>query len=426
MDLFSISDAELMKFFFSIALLLAAAHGFGYVFQKLRMPRVVGEIFGGLLLGPTVLGVFAPTVYQAIASEGKLLAVIYWLGLVLLMFISGFEVQSKFDAQDRKTVIALVIGSTIIPFIFGWWITSFFDVQMLMGPANNLLSLKLIVSVAMAITSIPVISRMFIDMGIMDTRFAKIVLGAATMHDVLLWIFVTVATSLVTAATLSAKNIAVHVLVTLVFFGIVLVLAPRFIRFIAERKWNMIPQKYEMAFIVLMLILFVTAASYFSINIVFGAFLAGVVVGYLKSQKFEYAKTSIKDFSLAFFVPIYFAIVGVKLDLLRHFDPVFSLLFMAFATLVQVAAVVSTAKILRYGWLGSFNLALAMNSRGGPGIVLGTLAFDLGIISETFFVTLVLNAIVTSLLGGAWLRYVLSRGWPLLDDEQARTEVIIN
>lgn len=411
----SLSAAELTRFFVAIIALLAAAYLFGSLFQKLKMPRVVGEIAGGLLLGPTVFGILVPGEFKTLfVDQGKLLAVVYWLGLVLLMFISGFEVRTEFDRRDRKTVAALVVGSTVIPFLFGWYITSFFNVERMIGPARNLLALKLIICVAMAVTSIPVISKMFLDLGIMKTPFAKIVLGAATIHDVVLWIFVTIATGLVAASQVSAAGIAEHVGLTVVFFAAALLLVPRLLSYLSRARPLLLARMYEMGSAVFTLMLFVALASSIDINTIFGAFLAGIVIGSMKDPALEEVKSSIKRFSLAFFIPLYFAIVGVKLDIIGHFDLPFFLMFFAFATGVQVLAILLTAKLLRYSWLSSFNLALAMNERGGPGIVLATLAFDVGIVNESFFVTLVINAILTSLLGGAWLRYVLSKNWPLL------------
>ena len=88
--------------------------------------------------------------------------------------------------------------------------------------------------------------------------------------------------------------------------------------------------------------------------------------------------------------------------------------FFFLAVLTQGITVLLTAKYLKYTWLSSFNFAMAMNARGGPGIVLATIAFDSGIISENFFVTLIILSILTSLLAGAWLRFIVSRNWKLL------------
>lgn len=412
----TIDPLALTHFFIAMLLLLFSVHLFGYLFTRLTMPRVVGEIFGGLILGPTGLGHFCPNFYQNIFLEqGQLLATIYWLGLVLLMFISGFEIEKQFDKKDKRTIVALVIGTTLIPLIFGWISTYFFDLNQLLGPANNVLSLKLVITVALAITSIPVISKIFLDLGILQTSFAKIVLATATIHDIVLWIFISIAAGLVSSKGLSLINISTHVIITVLFFVISLFLIPRLIKWSDQKKFNLIPKGNESAFIILILLIFTVFSSVLDVNLIFGAFLAGILVNFIKKARFDETKHHIKDFSRAFFVPVYFGVVGLKLDLIHHFDVLFFVIFLLFALFVQTLAVLLTARYLKYGWLSSFNLAVALNDRGGPCIVLATLAFDLGIVSENFFVTLILLAIVTSLTTGSWLKYVLNKNWPLLE-----------
>src|SRR4030067_936900 len=181
----TLSNLELSRFFFAIVSLLLTAHFFGYLFHRLTLPRVIGEIFGGLLLGPTVLGYFFPQahhwIFNAFEAEGKLISIIYWFGLVLLMFISGFELQKSFDKKDRKIIIVTLLGSTIIPFLAGWLAPSFYDFSPYLGSKSNMLALKIIIGITVAITSIPVISKIFIDLGIIKTSFAKIVLATATL-----------------------------------------------------------------------------------------------------------------------------------------------------------------------------------------------------------------------------------------------------
>lgn len=418
----TIETITLTKFFIALLLLVLSAHVFGYVFSRLKMPRVVGEIVGGLVFGPTFFGYFAPEFYKNIfLNQGELLAVIYWLGLILLMFSSGFEIERKFDKRDKKTILALVIGTTLIPLFFGWISTYFFDLEKLIGPANNLLSLKLVITVALAITSIPVISKIFLDLGIIQTTFAKITLATATIHDIVLWIFISIATGLVSAKALSLADISTHTIISVLFFIVVLILVPKIIKLIEKRKLHVIPNGYETIIIVLVLLVFTVLASFLDVNLVFGAFLAGIVVNYIGSPRFQDSKQHIKSFSMALFIPLYFAIVGIKLDLIHHFDLWFFIIFLFFAILVQTIAVLLTARFLKYDWLSSFNLAVVLNDRGGPCIVLATLAFEIGIINENFFVTLVLLAIVTSLTAGAWLKYILSKKLPLLKEEIKET-----
>lgn len=418
----TLNDFELSRVFFAIVLLLLTAHFFGYLFQRLTLPRVIGEIFGGLLLGPTVLGYFFPQahhwVFNAFETEGKLISIIYWFGLVLLMFISGFEIQKSFDKKDRKLIIVTLLGSTIIPFLAGWLAPSFYDFSPYLGPQSNMLALKIIIGIAVAVTSIPVISKIFIDLGIINTSFAKIVLATATLHDVILWVALAIATGLLSTATLSYAEITSTVVITIIFFGLTLFVIPRLMRFGNGLRYNLLLKSSTSGYIILICLLFSAVASMLNVNIVFGAFLAGIAIGFMPHDQFGKAKEHIKEISLAFFIPIYFAVIGLKLDLIYHFDLWFFLGFLLFATAFQSMGTLIALKLAREDWLSSFNIAVAMNARGGPGIVLATIAFDLGIINQTLFVTLVLIALVTSLLAGYWFRYVMSKGWPLLNNER--------
>lgn len=417
----TLNNLELTRIFFAIALLLISAHFFGYLFHKLRFPRVIGEIFGGLVLGPTGLGYFWPQahtwIFNAFEGEGKLISILYWFGLVLLMFISGFEMDKSADKKDRKIILAVLLGGTIMPFLAGWMAPSFYDFSPYLGTKANMPALKIVIAIAVTVTSIPVISRIFLDLDVIHTRFAKIVLAAATIHDVFLWVALAIATGLVSTQSLGLSNIVSTVLITVVFFALALTVMPRLIRFSNGLRYNFLIKSSASGYVLFLCFLFSATASVLEVNIVFGAFLAGIVIGVMPQDRFGAEKKHIKEIAMAFFVPLYFAIVGLKLDFLHHLDLGFFLGFLLFSTLFEMAGTVIAAKLARRDWLSSLNLGVAMQTRGGPGIVLATVAFDLGIINQTFFVTLVLVAIVTSLFAGYWFKFVLSKRWPLLAGE---------
>lgn len=419
----TLTNLELTRFFFAIVLLLVSAHWFGYLFQRFKMPKVIGEIFGGLILGPTFLGFFAPEAYHwifnAFEGEGKLISMIYWIGLVLLMFISGFEIQKSFSKGDKKTIFTILIGATIIPLLAGWIAPSFYDFSPFLGSAENMTALKIVIAMAVAVTSIPVISKIFIDLKIINTRFAKIILATATIQDVILWIALAIATGLVSAEAVSTSSITATVLLTLAFFGVALFVMPKLIRFSNNLRANLLIKSSVTGYALFICFFFAAIASVLNVNIVFGAFLAGIILGTMPNDKFRSVKAHIKEISLALFIPIYFAVVGLKLDLIQNLDIMFTLGFLLFTTIFETAGVLIASKIIKKDWLSSLNLAIAMNTRGGPGIVLATVAFDMGIINETFFVTLVLIAIITSLLAGYWFRFILGKGWNLLKKESS-------
>ena len=127
---------------------------------------------------------------------------------------------------------------------------------------------------------------------------------------------------------------------------------------------------------------------------------------------------SLSKVSFSFFIPIYFLIVGYRLDLQKNFSLVMVLAVLAGACIVKLLSAGLGARLAGFSGLNVWNLAIATNARGGPGIVLASVAYDAGIINAAGYTTLVLLAIVTSQAAGAWLEYVLRKGWPLLSTDR--------
>src|SRR5207247_1787280 len=195
---------ELTRFFIALVLLLFSAYAGSFLFDKLKLPRVIGEIFGGLLLGPTVFGYLFPRsenwIFSAYPSEGQLLSLVSWLGLILLMFISGVEIHGTFNREDKRTAVAFLLGATILPFLIGVGVSRVYDFSPYAGPNSNPLSLSIIIGIAVAVTSIPVISKIFLDLKIMGTRYARIVLAIATVEDSILYAGLAIATGVAGAS----------------------------------------------------------------------------------------------------------------------------------------------------------------------------------------------------------------------------------
>jgi Kef-type K+ transport system membrane component KefB len=304
-NLITLAEHELARFFFAIALLLILAHSLGYVFSRLKLPKVIGEIGGGLLLGPTVVGHLAPAAYtwlfDAFAYEGKLISMVYWLGLVLLMFVSGFEIKMAFDRKDKKIIVALLVGSTV-PFAAGWVAPYFFDFSPLLGEKQNMLALKIVIGIAGAVTSIPVISTIFM---------------------------------------------------------------PKLLPLLNGNRYNLLKKSSGAGYVLFLCFLFSAFASWLNVNIIFGAFLAGVAIGVLPQARFRQEKAHIKEIALALFTPLYFAVVGLKLDWIHQFDLKFFLVFLLFTSVFQTIGTLIAARLIKKGWLSSFNFAIAITPGAG-------------------------------------------------------------
>lgn len=411
------TDFQLSRLFLSLVCLLGLAHGLGYAFQRFRMPRVIGEITAGVVLGPSLFGYFFPqqqqSVFAGFPGQDALLSGLYWIGLVALMFTSGFRVQRKLDTEDIRTATAVMMAATVLPFLCGWFAADVFDFSPYAGPAQSQLAFRLVLGVAFAVTSIPVISKIFLDLGIIDGRFARIVLAVATIQDLFLWMALAVATGIVSGVTPDPAAVTRTIVTTLLFIALSLWLGPRLLSAVSDLRFNLIVKASATGYLFVVCFLFAAAASFFDVNAVFGALVAGMVVGSVTGARFDKVKERITDISMGLFVPVYFAMVGLKIDLPNAFDPVFTAGFIAVSSVIEIACVMIGARFAGRDGMTAFNFGVAMNTRGGPGIVLASVALAAGIVNEVFYVTLVLAAILTSLASGAWFRWLLARGRPL-------------
>jgi Kef-type K+ transport system membrane component KefB len=425
------SNADFGSLTVFLFLLLAAARILGYVFTRLRQPKVVGEILAGFLLGPSLLGRLAPSLSAAIlpvhqgspvsTQYAAVLAFLYNFGLLLLMFASGAETKGLFNRQDRRQVAWLGGLGTGIPFVAALCVVPFIPLTLFAGASQRRIPLMLVMGIAAAVTSIPVISKIFHDLNILHTRFARLVLGVAVIEDIVLWAVLAIATALAESSTVPNRKIAIHVGVTLLYFGLGLLVAPRLLARLNRSRWNVLVKTSPIAYVVVVLLAYSAVAALLDISLVFAAFLAGYAV-IADPEVLASAVRSVSEVSFAVFIPIYFAVVGYRLDLSRTFS--FSLLasFLVLSSVVKLASAGLAARVAGFGFKDSINLANALNARGGPGIVLASVAFDAGIISAVFYTTLVLAAILTSQVAGAWLSYILRSGQPLLSGENIESK----
>lgn len=410
------SNSDLTSVLLILLLLVALAQLLGYLFMKLRQPKVVGEILAGVVLGPAVVGRLssASWILEATQRQANVLNFVYWLGLLLLMFLSGAEIQQLFTREERREVGWLAIVGTGIPFVLaliaGPWLVG----PTLAGPNGNGISLIIILAVGVAVTSVPVVSKIFADLKILHTRFARLVLGVAVLEDIVLWLALAVATTLAGKTVLNPRQMSYHLLTTVGFFVLGLTIVPRIVKRLNKSNFNVFAKQSPVAYAIAVLLTYCVVAGALDVSLVFAAFLAGFAVVHKKRRLFAEALDAIGKVSFAFFIPVYFAIVGLKLDLIRGLSWWMIGTFILGSCIVKILSVSVAGRFAGFRGLDLINLAITTNARGGPGIVLASVAFDAGIISSKFYTTLVIAAVLTSQVAGAWLDYVLRKGWPLL------------
>jgi Kef-type K+ transport system membrane component KefB len=429
------SPLDFGQFVLTIAALLAAVHGLGYLSERLKQPRIVGEILAGIILGPFALKLLAPAVFAKLftfsPSANVVLGFLYQLGLILLMFCSGAETRRLLARENRKKTILLIMLSDVTSFIFvlGLGFLGFIPLARLTGSASQQTSTLLILAIATSVTSIPVISRIFWDLGIMRTRFVSLLLGYAVLEDVALWTVLAFATALAKSPTLAKQHVAntvsSHVLSTFIFMLVAMVIMPYLLRRISNSRWNILNQASPVGYVIFILMAYCAVAALVDVNLQFAALLAGYgIVGGIQGterERFAVPLESIAKVSFGVFVPIYFGIVGYRLVFGREFSMAVLLIFFFASSAISIFSSALAARVGGFRGLDIVNIALTTNARGGPGIVLASVAYDSGIINAAFYTALVITAVVTSQACGAWLRYILSKGWPLLSSNPEET-----
>ena len=421
------SEQEIGSLTLILVLVLGLAHLFGHIFSRLRQPRVIGEILAGLIIGPSVLGNFFPAFYNRLFQAGTpagikieaVIAFLYNIGLLVLMFLSGTKIRELFSREDRRAVGSIVSVGTGIPFLVVLLAGQQVNLQAIAGPNSNRLSLTIVLAISVAITSIPVITRIFIDLKIIHTRFARLVLGIAVIEDLALWAALAVATALAGNTEINSLSIARHLITTTVFLVMGLTLLPRLIKRVNKARWNILAKHSPVAYVITILLAFCSVSSVLHVSLIFAAFLAGFAVARKDQQLFAEPMEVVDKMGFSVFVPLYFAIVGYRLNLSMSFSLGILAVFLVGSCVLKLISVSIGAHLAGFRRLDKVNLAIATNARGGPGIVLASVTYDAGIINPVFYTTLVLAAVITSLAAGVWLEYVLRKGWPLLSTEQA-------
>jgi Kef-type K+ transport system membrane component KefB len=373
------SASDFGQFVLTIAALLAAVHGLGYLAERLKQPRIVGEILAGILLGPFVLKLLLPAAYAKLfafsASASTTLGFLYQLSLILLMFCSGAETRRLLGKENRKTTILLITVFDIASFLFvlGLGFLGFIPLARLTGTLGHQTSTLLVVAIATSVTSISVISRIFWDLGIMRTRFVSLLLGYAVLEDIALWIVLTFATALAKSTTLANQNLTAavssHVLSTFIYMAIAMAAMPTVLRYLGKARWNIIVNASPVGYVVFVLMAYCAVAALVDVNLQFAALLAGYgVVGGIRGterERFLVPIESIAKMSFGVFIPIYFGMVGYLLVFGREFSLAVLLVFFFASSAIAIFSSGLAARLGGFRGLDIANIAIT-TSRSPP------------------------------------------------------------
>ncbi|ATE59519.1 cation:proton antiporter [Thauera sinica] len=430
----NLASLDIFHIIVTLSAILACAHLGGFAAARAGLPPMVGELGGGLLLGATVLeriwpeghAWLLPAAPGAGAPVPPVLTTLGFcstIGLLLLLFVGGLQLRRLLTRDDTAAVGWIAATGVIVPVAAGLLLLEFVDVGRYAGSAGHLAALRIVLLIELAITSIPVITRIFLDLGLMHTRLARIVLSVAVIEDVLLYVALSIALGMVQArpggdasiphflglAPDSGAFIAWHVAASLALlaaaawgFG-----KPGASGGAVRGAIHAVAQRSPLAWLLTSILVITGVAMLLGLAPMFGALVAGIVASNNTEPPFAKAQQQVESVGLAFFIPIYFALIGASLDLIGDFDWVLTAGILVFGSLVKYGGALAGGVIAGEPRAMANALAISVNARGGPGLVVASTAFAAGIINPAAYTSLVVLAIATSVGAGLVLARML-------------------
>ena len=378
------------------------ARTFGFLLSQVGQPSVIGEIFAGIFLGPSIMGMWFPEFNSYLFPPSSLgnLQFLSQVGLVLFMFVIGMELDLKILKTKANDAIVISHASIIVPFAFGMFLAYYLYKDF--APENiNFISFGLFMGTAMSITAFPVLARIIHERNLTKTKLGSMALTCAAADDISAWCILATVIAIVKAGSIAASLFTI--ILTLLFVLVMLKIVQPFLKKMGEiytNKENMSLNIVAAIFGVLLISSFV--AEIIGIHALFGAFLAGVIMPpSVNFRKIMIEKT--ESVSMGLLLPLFFVFTGLRTQIsLLNEGHLWQtcLLIISVAVAGKFIGSSFSARFVGQSWGDSLAIGALMNTRGLMELVVLNIGYDLGILSPEIFAMMVIMALVTTVMTG--------------------------
>ncbi|MFF3442062.1 cation:proton antiporter [Streptosporangium sp. NPDC002721] len=409
-----IAAHQLLIFLLQVGLLLLLALVFGRLARRFGMPAVVGELFVGVLLGPSFLAHVAPDLstwlFPQDSAQFHLLDAVGQIGVLLLVGITGIHMDMGLIRRRGSTAAGVSIGGLVVPLAFGVG-AGFLLPATLIPTGTETLVFALFLGVAMCVSAIPVIAKTLMDMKLLHRNVGQLTLAAGMIDDAFGWFMLSIVSAMATTG-LRAGN----VLISLACLLAVVVFALTVGRPLVRHAFRLTSRGEEdsgaaVATAAVLLLLSAAATHAMGLEAVFGAFVCGILIG--NAGGVDPARLApLRTVVLSGFAPIFFATAGLRMDLTSLADPMVLLAGLAILAVAIIGKFVGAYAGARFSRLNKWEalaLGAGLNARGVIEVVVAMVGLRLGILSVEVYTIVVLVAIVTSLMAPPILRWAMAR-----------------
>ncbi len=390
-----------LGFLLVLAIIIFSAKAAGYLSIRLHQPAVLGELLMGLILGPTLLNLFAlpPFAHGHIEETTLHLAE---MGVIFLMFMAGLEIDLGEMRQVGAAAITVGVLGVVVPLILGAAAASAYSFSLVSA---------MFVGLILTATSVSISAQTLIEMGLLRTREGLTLLAAAVVDDVLVILLLSASVALTgpNATGDPGQLLIIAGRMALYLAGAALigvVILPRLLRRVSTLP---ISEGLIAAVVVITLLYAWSAEAVGGMAAITGAFLAGIMLSTTPLR--ERIKEGIHTLTYGLLVPIFFVSIGLKANArtLDSNDLLFTLVILIVAILSKIIGCGLGARTTGFSNLGALRVGVGMVSRGEVGLIVASVGLGIGLIPDRIFATMVIVVLATTLLTPVMLRAAFQR-----------------
>jgi Kef-type K+ transport system membrane component KefB len=416
---------DVLAFLVQVAVLLFTARLLGEGARRIGQPTVVGEILAGIVLGPSLLSGFVPVINQWVIphneTQGYLLEVVSLMGVMFLLLITGLETDVALIRSRARSAISVSLGGLSVTLTAGFIFGQLLPDMLLVNPADRLV-FALFLATAMAISAIPVVAKVLMDLNLMRRDIGQTIIAAAMIDDTIGWIILSIVIGLATGGAVTPGGVAQslgNVLALMIFsFTVGHWLISRSLTFVQN---NIGLRDKVLTLVVLLMLAWGAIGQALGLEALLGAFVVGIVLSQIPRLNPDIIHR-LESIAFGIFSPVFFAVAGLKVDARRLLEPellLLTLVLIVVAIICKMTGVYTGARLIGGSdhWTAVF-FGAGLNARGSIGIIVANIGLSLGILNQDMFSMIVMMAVVTSVMAPAIMRWAVEHVVPHKEEMQ--------
>ncbi|HVW69076.1 MAG TPA: cation:proton antiporter [Steroidobacteraceae bacterium] len=421
------AEPSLGIFFGQIVALTICGRLVGELMERIGQPAVMGQLIGGMLLGPSVFGALAPHWQHALFPDSPdqkaMLNAVSQLGILLLLLLTGMETDLSVIRRSRRAAVSVSMTGIAIPFACGLLAGEWLPPAVLPDPGKRFIT-TLFLGTALSISSVKIVALLVRELGFLRRTVGQVIVASAIIDDTVGWIIMSVTFGLALHGAIDFATITRSIAGTAAFLVVSFTVGRRIVFFLI--RWandRFVSELPAISMIIVVTGLMALITDAIGVHTVLGAFIAGILIGQSPFLT-RHIDEQLRGLIIALFMPVFFGMAGLSANLLALTTPQMLLLTMG---LIVIASVGKFSGAVLGGRLGGLSFAeslavgCGMNARGSTEVIIASFGLSMGALSQNLFTAIVTMAVVTTLAMPPMLRWAFAR-LPLRQEERERLQ----